>query len=122
MPVPLELTPPPAFDKSIVPAFQTNFTRIKNAFLKTLGGDFQTGVHIEPHIGLATKNFVISYPVAFVNADSPAVLITPLYNGGNQWLLNVTYSRNFAAVIWSATLGGAAATENLMIRWLAFYP
>lgn len=60
MAIGLILNPPPAFDKSIVPAFQTNFNRIRDAFLSaSMQTSFKNGYEAGPWS--KTINILVPY-------------------------------------------------------------
>ncbi len=122
MPINLQLVPPPAFETSIVPAFSTNFARIRDAFLRAFGGDYQTGTHTQGAVGTAVQHYNIPFPVVFQQTTPPVVVANPVWQGAVQWHQDVVTSDPSFFTIYATTVGGGNSTENLIIRWVAFYP
>src|SRR5688572_3649662 len=88
--IPLTLQPPPLFDRSLVPAFQTNFNRIRDAFQRVMGSEVQSGQHTQAAIGLNLLHFNINFPSAFsVSGKPPLVVCNPQYQGADQWKVGV---------------------------------
>lgn len=125
MPIPIILSPPPALDRSIVPAFQTNFNRIRDALLKALGGDYQTGVFTAAFVAVAETFGSVTYPTPFSSAAAgPMVLLTPMIAMGTGTNLRCLPIRSDNNGFWWDIVAnqGGAITGNFDVRWVAFYP
>jgi hypothetical protein len=73
----ITLMPPPAFEKSLIPAFQTNFNRIRDAFIRTSNRIYVDAVQMN---GGWPKSYVLNHPF---KAD---ILVSM---GGSFWATGV---------------------------------
>jgi hypothetical protein len=83
----INLMPPPAFEKSLVPAFQTNFNRIRDAFARTAN---RISLQVVYSTGPWTHNFIVNHPF---KADVMTITTASLFStvggmGGFQLLLD----------------------------------
>ena len=122
MGIPLTLQAPPLFDRSLVPAYQTNFNRIRDAFGRVMGSEVQSGQHTQAAIGLAVAHFNIAFPVSFSQATAPVVVCVPVFQAVTQWLVNVATTAPGFFSAYCQTVGGGASAENLILNWVAWYP
>jgi len=122
MPIPIILSPPPAFDRSIVPAFQTNFNRIRDALLKSFGGDYQTGIYTANFAAVTSILVSVSFPVPFNTSSGPLMVVTPIDQpGGPDLDTHVTRTSNVLFILRVNSESGAL-TGSWNVRWVAFYP
>ena len=89
--------------------------------LRTFGGDFQVGTSVKAAIGTNTQAYNILFPLAFLRPDPP-IVVANVVNATNQWTTDIGIVSNTFFSMWANLIGGGAATENLSIKWVAWYP
>jgi hypothetical protein len=122
MPVPLDLVPPPQFDRSMLSYVVTNFGRVRDGLLRAFGGDYQTGVSTWPFTGYTNGNWSVGFPRAFSGTRAPLVVLHSLTVGGTMFAITVTGSTVNGIFMTGNTVGGVVAANDCVFKWLAFYP
>jgi hypothetical protein len=122
MPVPLDLAPPPQFERSMISYVTTNFGRVRDALNRAWGGNYQTGTYTAVFAGVTAILVSISFPVVFASANGPLMEVTPINNpAGPDLHPFVTRASNSLFILRVESYSGAL-TGSYAIKWAAHYP
>ena len=122
MPIPIQLQPPPALERSLVPYVVTNFNMVRDALLRAFGGDYQTGLQVINFTAAASSNFGMSYPVPFTTAFGPVLMANVVNLPGPPFIsCRVIANTNTGFGLIFESLSGAIS-GNFDFRWVAWYP
>jgi len=121
MPIPVDLQPPPQFDRSLLGYATINFNRLRDAFRFAFGGDYQTGVVTVNFPAVAAVQTITNFPVGFNNTAGPCMILTPIDNGAFPGLVANVDRATVTYFIHTIT-APFAINGNVTARWVAFYP
>lgn len=127
MPVKVLFPPTPRFDQSLLAWLSRASDEIRNAFGRTIGGEWRTGVYTAAFVAVNVIHVNVPFNHTF-KTGSPLVLISPAMAtiAGmpdlEHWVTKSdTTSFNLLVKNYQYA-GGANLTGNYPIRWLALIP